>query len=169
MEQHSRTLKPWSKADEKTLSKLFKSGLRDADIGTKMNRSESSVKTRRMSLGMVQESRKPWTDAEKAQLLECNKQGLTDKKIGAILKRSESSVLSMRGKLSNNVPKNSGEKVYNAVLTKAEIDQIMALSAEGVRIAEIARQINRSPGAVAKKLRLAAKAVRLRQPCNNPI
>jgi DNA-binding NarL/FixJ family response regulator len=160
MEQPLRTLKSWSKADEKTLKKLFNSGLRDAEIGTKMDRSESSVKTRRMSLGLVKESRQSWTDEEKAKLLECHKQGMTDKQTGTVLKRSESSVLSMRGKLNNDAAKKDDAKVYNPALTNAEVDRIITLSGEGVRIAEIARQINRSAGAVAKKLRQAEKSAK---------
>jgi len=160
MEQPLRTMKLWSKADEKTLKKLFKSGLRDAEIGSKMDRSESSVKTRRMSLGLVKESRLSWTDAEKAQLLECHKSGMTDKQIGEVLKRSESSVLSMRGKLHNQAGNQAGKKAYNPALTNAEVEQIIALSSEGVRIAEIARRINRSAGAVTKKLRQVEKSAK---------
>jgi transposase-like protein len=45
-------------------------------------------------------------------------------------------------------------------LTNAEVEQIIALSSEGVRIAEIARRINRSAGAVTKKLRQVEKSAK---------
>jgi hypothetical protein len=44
----------WTKGDEKTLARLYRKGVSDADIARKLYRTERAIKYKRQQLGLVQ-------------------------------------------------------------------------------------------------------------------